>query len=119
VESPRPTPRSAATSRSRTRPSARGPLDLVFAPGFVSNIELGGRFRAARFLESLAAFARVIQFDKRGTARRRHRAQAAAGEVLVSRTARISSLSGLEFQERGARELKGVPGTWQPYAVTT
>ena len=42
---------------------------LVFAPGFVSNIEvgwsLGGR---AEFFEAAASFARVIQFDKRGTA---------------------------------------------------
>jgi class 3 adenylate cyclase len=45
-----------------------GPLDLVFAPGFVSNVEIGwtvpGR---GEFLRSLAEFARVIQFDKRGT----------------------------------------------------
>jgi pimeloyl-ACP methyl ester carboxylesterase len=45
-----------------------GPIDLVFAPGFVSNIELGwsvpGR---AEFLTSLASHGRVIQFDKRGT----------------------------------------------------
>jgi pimeloyl-ACP methyl ester carboxylesterase/class 3 adenylate cyclase len=45
-----------------------GPPDLVFAPGFVSNVELGwtvpGR---GDFLRALASFARVIQFDKRGT----------------------------------------------------
>jgi pimeloyl-ACP methyl ester carboxylesterase/class 3 adenylate cyclase len=45
-----------------------GPHDLVFVPGFVSNVELGwsvpGR---AEFLYALASFARVIQFDKRGT----------------------------------------------------
>ena len=45
-----------------------GPLDLVFAPGFVSNIELGWSLPGrAAFLEALACFARVIQFDKRGT----------------------------------------------------
>ena len=45
-----------------------GPLDLVFAPGFVSNIELGWSLPGrARFLRALAGFARVIQFDKRGT----------------------------------------------------
>ena len=45
-----------------------GPVDLVFAPGFVSNIDAGwsvpGR---GEFLQGLARFARVIQFDKRGT----------------------------------------------------
>jgi pimeloyl-ACP methyl ester carboxylesterase/class 3 adenylate cyclase len=45
-----------------------GPIDLVFAPGFVSNIELGwGVPGRAEFLRSLASRARVIQFDKRGT----------------------------------------------------
>lgn len=47
-------------------------------------------------------------------------AEAAAGEVLVSRTVKdLVAGSGLEFEERGARELKGVPGTWRLYAVTT
>jgi class 3 adenylate cyclase len=45
-----------------------GPIDLVFAPGFVSNIELGWQVPGrAEFLRALASFARVIQFDKRGT----------------------------------------------------
>ena len=45
-----------------------GPVDLVFAPGFVSNIELGWEVPGrAEFLNALASFARVIQFDKRGT----------------------------------------------------
>jgi hypothetical protein len=25
--------------------------------------------------------------------------------------------SGIEFSDRGERELKGVPGAWRPYAV--
>jgi class 3 adenylate cyclase len=40
------------------------------------------------------------------------------GEILVSRT--ITDLvagSGLEFEDRGDHELKGVPGRWQLYAV--
>jgi class 3 adenylate cyclase len=45
-----------------------GPHDLVFAPGYVSNIELGWSLPGrAEFLRALASFARVIQFDKRGT----------------------------------------------------
>ncbi len=45
-------------------------------------------------------------------------AQASAGEVLVSRTVRdLVAGSGLQFEERGAAELKGVPGTWELYAV--
>lgn len=46
----------------------RGPLDLVYVPGFVSNVELAWEDPAfAAFLRGLAAFARVIVFDKRGT----------------------------------------------------
>src|SRR5262249_31604907 len=45
-------------------------------------------------------------------------ALAAPGEVLVSQTVRdLVAGSGLEFEERGAQELKGVPGEWRIYAV--
>ena len=45
-----------------------GDVDVVFAPGFVSHLELmwePGPFRG--LMEGLARFARVIAFDKRGT----------------------------------------------------
>lgn len=39
-------------------------------------------------------------------------------EVLVSSTVKdLVAGSGIEFEERGLHELKGVPGTWQLYAV--
>jgi pimeloyl-ACP methyl ester carboxylesterase len=45
-----------------------GPLDLVYVPGWVSNVELIWDEPAmARFLERLASFSRLILFDKRGT----------------------------------------------------
>ena len=45
-----------------------GPLDLVIAPFFVSNIEVWWESPdAARWLLRLASFARVAMFDKRGT----------------------------------------------------
>ena len=45
-----------------------GPFDLVYVPGWVSNIEMmWANPRVASSLERLAAFARVITFDKRGT----------------------------------------------------
>ncbi len=48
----------------------------------------------------------------------RVQALAAPGEVLVSRTVTdLVAGSGLEFDERGEHELKGVPGQWQLYAV--
>jgi len=45
-------------------------------------------------------------------------AEAGAGEILVTSTVRdLVAGSGLAFEERGERELKGVPGTWRLYAV--
>ncbi|HEX2346260.1 MAG TPA: adenylate/guanylate cyclase domain-containing protein [Gaiellaceae bacterium] len=45
-------------------------------------------------------------------------ALAEPGEVLVSQTVKdLVAGSGLEFEERGEHELKGVPGTWRLYAV--
>jgi class 3 adenylate cyclase len=45
-----------------------GPLDLVFVPGFVSNVDLFWETREwAQFFTRLAAFSRLILFDKRGT----------------------------------------------------
>ena len=43
---------------------------------------------------------------------------AETGEVLVSRTVvDLVAGSGLDFENRGMHSLKGVPGTWQLYAV--
>jgi class 3 adenylate cyclase len=45
-------------------------------------------------------------------------AEAAPSEVLVSRTVHdLVAGSGVEFKERGAHVLKGVPGTWELFAV--
>ncbi|MGN6276683.1 MAG: adenylate/guanylate cyclase domain-containing protein [Solirubrobacterales bacterium] len=45
-------------------------------------------------------------------------AKAGAGEVLVSSTvAELVMGSGLDFEERGTHELKGVPGRWRLMAV--
>jgi class 3 adenylate cyclase len=43
---------------------------------------------------------------------------AGPGEVLVSSTVKDLVVgSGIEFEDRGARELKGVPGDWRLFAV--
>jgi pimeloyl-ACP methyl ester carboxylesterase len=45
-----------------------GDVDVVFIPGFVSHLELTWQLPGLdRFMERLAAFSRVIAFDKRGT----------------------------------------------------
>lgn len=44
-----------------------GPIDLVLLPGFVSHLDLAWQEpHFARFLRGLAAFSRLIWFDKRG-----------------------------------------------------
>jgi class 3 adenylate cyclase len=46
-------------------------------------------------------------------------ARAEPGEVLVSSTVKdLVAGSGIEFEERGSHELKGVPGEWRLYAVS-
>src|ERR671930_1341544 len=45
-----------------------GPLDLVYVPGWISNVELMWEEPAhAHVLGRLASFSRLILFDKRGT----------------------------------------------------
>ena len=45
-----------------------GPLDVVFVPGFVSNVETNWASpRRAHFFRRLTSFSRLILFDKRGT----------------------------------------------------
>jgi class 3 adenylate cyclase len=46
-------------------------------------------------------------------------AMAGPGEVLVSSTVKALVVgSGIGFEDRGVRELKGVPGEWRIFAVT-
>lgn len=45
-----------------------GPLDLVFVPGFISNLEIAWESPfGAQFFPRLSSFSRLILFDKRGT----------------------------------------------------
>jgi hypothetical protein len=43
--------------------------------------------------------------------------EARPGEALVSSTVDLVAGSGIEFEDRGEQELKGIPGEWRPYAV--
>jgi pimeloyl-ACP methyl ester carboxylesterase len=48
--------------------TGQGPIDLVFVPGFVSNLEYDWEHPLqTRFFQRLASFSRLIRFDKRGT----------------------------------------------------
>lgn len=45
-----------------------GPLDVIFIPGYVSNVEFYWELPSlTRMFERLASFSRVILWDKRGT----------------------------------------------------
>ena len=47
-------------------------------------------------------------------------ATAGPGEVLVSSTVRdLVAGSGIEFEDRGTHELKGIPGEWRLFAVSS
>src|SRR5262245_38237855 len=60
--------RRAVASMLPTKCFGSGDVDLVFVPGFVSNIEVYWEEpHFARWLRRLANFARIITFDKRGT----------------------------------------------------
>ena len=48
--------------------NGRGPIDLVFVPGFVSHLEYDWEHPLpARFFQRLSSSSRLIRFDKRGT----------------------------------------------------
>ncbi|HEX4836723.1 MAG TPA: adenylate/guanylate cyclase domain-containing protein [bacterium] len=48
--------------------TGEGPVDLVWAPGTASHLDLDWDFPAkARFIRSLSSFCRLVRFDKRGT----------------------------------------------------
>jgi class 3 adenylate cyclase len=63
----------------------------------------------------------IVDNDVRGIAVNigaRVGAEVQAGEVLVSRTVKdLVAGSGIEFDDRGLTELKGIPGEWQLYAA--
>ena len=47
-------------------------------------------------------------------------ALAGAGEILVSSTVKdLVAGSGIEFEDRGAHDLKGVPGEWRIFRVAS
>jgi len=47
-------------------------------------------------------------------------ALASGGEILVSSTVVLAATGeAIEFESRGQRPLKGLPGTWELYAVSS
>ena len=57
----------------------------------------------------------AVLFRAHGSARSR---PGRPGRVLVSSTVKdLVAGSGLEFEDRGLHELKGIPGEWRLYAA--
>ena len=96
-----------------------GPMDIVFVRDTLADLLAAwDQPLFVDHVEGLASFARVILFDKRVHTRARVAALADPGEVLVSSTMKdLVAGSGIEFEERGEHELKGISGKWRLYAV--
>jgi pimeloyl-ACP methyl ester carboxylesterase len=77
-----------------------GPLDLVFVPGFASNVDAVWEMPPqARFFSRLASFSRLILFDKRGTG-------------LSDRSAGIATLEERMDDVRAVRDAAGSERAW-------
>lgn len=74
-----------------------GPFDVVFVPPSVSHVELvWGVPTWRRFLEGLAAYSRVIHFDKRGTGMSDRVAGAPALETRMDDVRAVMDAAGSE-----------------------
>src|SRR6266545_2911547 len=79
-----------------------GPRDLVLIPGTLSHADLYWDFPINQYLlKRLTSFARVIVFDVSGTVK----------DLVAG--------SGIRFDDRGSHALKGVPGDWLLFSVTS
>ncbi len=82
-----------------------GPFDLVLVPGYVTHLERGGGRQGRRY-------------------RRAHRCtgrgDCPGGEVVVSSIVKdLVAGSGVAFEDRGVHELKGIPGEWRLFGVSS
>ena len=74
-----------------------GPLDLVFVPGFVSNVEYAwAEPSLVDFYEQLASFCRLIVFDKRGTGLSDRVAEVATLETRMDDVRAVMDAAGSE-----------------------
>jgi pimeloyl-ACP methyl ester carboxylesterase/class 3 adenylate cyclase len=77
--------------------AGEGPIDLVFVPGWISNLDLYWELPAARrFFSRLASFARLIIFDKRGTGLSDPLEEAGMLEVRASDVGAVMDAAGSE-----------------------
>ena len=103
--------RGADPCRIAYQAIGHGASDLIFVPGFISNLELHWEEPGyARLLSRFAAFSRLIQFDKRGTGLS-DRVDAAAAARSCNTHGRCARSDGRRRQwPRGlVRRLEGAP----------
>ena len=125
------TTRSSATQLTR----ARGQEVDTAGDGFFASFD--GPARAVRCAKAIVEGVRELGLDVRSGLHTgecelvdgkiagiavhtgaRVAAHAGPGEVLVSSTVKdLVAGSGLEFEDRGVHELKGIPGEWRLYAA--
>jgi hypothetical protein len=95
-----------------------GPLDIVWIPPWISQVEyLWAEPSLERFADRVIQFARLITFDRRGSGLSDPFLGAPTLEELSGTVKDLVVWSGIEFEDRGERELRGVPGEWRLYAV--
>ena len=87
-----------------------GPFDLVFVPGFVTHLELNWKLpgMAASQLQ-MAAFSRMVRFDKRGTGMSDPVSGAPTLELRMEGY-EVAEIVGLQALRDAARERRTAPG---------
>ena len=74
-----------------------GPIDLVWAPGYMSHVEQNQQWPTyARFIERLASFSRLIVFDRRGTGLSDRRLELGSFEEMMDDVSAVMDAAGSE-----------------------
>jgi hypothetical protein len=101
---------------------SESPLVEVFAPSLADDPAEGdawNRRAQASAATRMRSSARSSLGERTWRASPSTSGPGAPGEVLASRTVKdLVAGSGLSFADRGTRDLKGVPDTWQIFAAT-
>lgn len=72
-----------------------GPIDLLFAPGYMSHLEQNQWWPPyARFLQRMASFSRLIVFDRRGTGLSDRRLELGSFEEMMDDIAAVLDAAG-------------------------
>jgi len=100
-----------------------GPFDVVWAPGTMSHLDLDWEIpQRALFFDVHTGECELMGDNIGGIAVHagaRIMAKAKPGKVVVSRTVKdLVAGSGINFQDLGLHQLKGVPGEWKLFSAS-